>query len=262
MKPETLAVLALIAVWAYFCAMLAYRRPPPIRRLVEEKLLNSAGVRRTFEAFGVRWNVRAYQSVRYLTAAGWVVYAYGSALAAGEKLTAGPLLVAALVVALTSTVPFSPVWWLLRWKKRRDELERDGELIAFARLFEMGRGKTSLPVFCEQVSGYFPALRTDLLELSRRLTAEGPDRAFAWFESRFPEHHEFVHHVTLLLRQPKDAREVSGFLEKLSRSHFERRWKMVGPWLSVLNTVPSFAVMVMIVMLVIQYITIIKEQIS
>ena len=259
---EQVAVLGLTAVLAYFCVMLAYRRPPPIRRLVEEKLLNSEGVRRAFEAFGVRWKVRVYQSVRYLTAAGWIVYAYGSALMTGEKLTTGPLLAAALIVALTSTIPFSPVWWFFRWKKRREELERDGELIAFVRLFEMGRGRTSLPVFCVQVSGYFSALRTDLLELSRRLTAEGQDRAFAWFESRFPKRHEYIHHVTLLLRQPQETREVSGFLEKLSRSHFERRWKLIGPWLSVMNVVPSFVVMVMVVMLVVQYVTIVKNQIS
>ena len=258
---ETMAVLGLTAVWAYFCVMLSHRRPPPIRRLIEEKLLNSAAVRQTFEAFGVRLNIRAYQSVRYLTAAGWAVYAYGSALATGGKLTAGPLLAAALVVALTSTVPFSPVRFLLRALKRRDELERDGELIALVRLFEMEKGRTSLSVFCEQAAGYFPGLRTDLLELSRRLTAEGPDRAFGWFESRFPERPEFIRHVTLLLRQPQKAHEISGFLEKLSRGHFERRWKLIGPWLSVLNAVPSFAVMVMIVTLVIQYVMIVKEQI-
>lgn len=155
--------------------------------------------------------------------------------------------------------------------RRRQELKRDGELIAFIRLYEMSQHRRmQLSSFCEYAATYLPLLRSDLLQFSQRLTLDGADKAFIWLQSRFPNDHPFAQHVFTYMQtsqtaQAKDSdshSRISLFLEKLSRDFYERRKKANAPLFNLLNTLPSFLIFFMILMLLITYMGIVMDGMS
>jgi hypothetical protein len=161
-------------------------------------------------------------------------------------------------------VPF-PFW------RKRQALKRDGELIAFIRLYEMSQHRRmQLSSFCEYAAIYLPLLRSDLLQFSQRLTLDGADQAFQWLQSRFPNDHPFAQHVFTYLQtsqtaQAKESSTHSGnrlFLEKLSRDFYERRKKANAPLFNLVNMLPSFLVFFMILLLLISYMGIVMEGMS
>lgn len=154
--------------------------------------------------------------------------------------------------------------------RRRQALKRDGELIAFIRLYEMSQHRRmQLSSFCDYAATYLPLLRSDLLQFSQRLTLDGADKAFQWLQSRFPNDHPFAQHVMTYL-QTSQAVQVnsdshsrnSQFLEKLSRDFYERRKKANAPLFNLLNMLPSFLVFFMILLLLISYMGIVMEGMS
>jgi hypothetical protein len=263
---------AIMLAWAYFCASLAMRSTPPLRRIVVNRLLRNEKMQKQFASWGVSIPVFKYQSVRYGAATGWLAITYLAGMITGDRpLSLLPAGVTFIFLLLTSTLPLSPLYLWMEIIKRRVELERDGELIALIRLYGILRRRKGMQfaAFVEQAAKYLPALRLDLLSFSQRLTLEGTEKAFLWLESRFPAHHAFVHHVCSLIQAAEQEDEPgllvgqnSPFLEKMSRDHYERRRKAFSPWINVLNTVPSFLVFLMILMLILQYIGIAKSQIS
>jgi hypothetical protein len=112
-----------------------------------------------------------------------------------------------------------------------------------------------------------PALRHDLLLLSQRVTVSGLEAAFHWLEKRHPAHHEVftIVQTTERLGQAEAIRflqENGRMLTKLSSDRYERRWKTVGQWLNLLNTLPSMATFVMMLVLVLQYVALLKGRIG
>lgn len=149
--------------------------------------------------------------------------------------------------------------------RRRQELKRDGELIVFIRLYDLSQHRQmQLPAFCEYAAAYLPMLRADLLHFAHRLTLDGAEKAFIWFQSRFPNHHPFAQHAITYLQTSQTAdsdsnRRNSLFLEKLSRNFYERRKKTNAPFFNLLNSLPSFLAFFMILLLLIMYMGIVRD---
>lgn len=151
--------------------------------------------------------------------------------------------------------------------RRRQALKRDGELIAFVRLYELSQHRRmQLSSFCEYAATYLPLLRSDLLQFAQRLTLDGADKAFQWLQSRFPHDHPFAQHVITYLQTSQAGSDShtrnSLFLEKLSRDFYERRKKANAPLFNLLNTMPSFLVFFMILLLLMKYMGIVMSGIS
>lgn len=150
--------------------------------------------------------------------------------------------------------------------RRRQELKRDGELIAFIRLYEMSQHRRmQLSSFCEYAAAYLPLLHSDLLQFSQRLTLDGSDKAFIWLQSRYPNDHPFAQHVITYLQtsQTVDSHTKNSiFLEKLSKDYYDRRKKANAPLFNLLNSLPSFLVFFMILMLLMQYMGIVMDGMS
>lgn len=149
------------------------------------------------------------------------------------------------------------------------DLKRDGELIAFCRLYELTKSKRTiqLSLFAENVAQFFPAIKTDLLHFSQLLTTTGTD-AYNWLERRFPKS-KFIRNVCAFLQTAESLEDPSQFLkqnaailEKLSADHFRRRKDFQTPYLTALNSIPMMFVVFMIILILIQYMNNIQQSIQ
>lgn len=157
-------------------------------------------------------------------------------------------------------------------KGNSKQFKIDGEAIAFARLYALARQNSSslsLPAFCEQVCNYLPNMRSMLLTLSQRISLEGSQRAFEWFEKQFPERHMFIHQLCVFLQTADQLPDPvayidqsSQMLDKISRDHYERRRKAIAPFVNILNTIPAALVFFMVLLLILKYMAITRSQIT
>lgn len=197
--------------------------------------------------------------------------------AIGDFIRASPfslfdLLVAVLIVAVTSPMRYLPFGWLLGWLQQRSLIQKDGELISFIRLYENNRlrrrGYTQFGAFCAASANHFQHIRQDLYELSERAVDEGSERAIEWFCSTFPEHHAFISDIRSILlateamdddfEAAKYLQEQAKTIAKISSDQYLKKWSFIGDVATIVNVVPSIATFLMIVSLAMQYIMLIK----
>ena len=154
---------------------------------------------------------------------------------------------------------------------RGPQYKRDGEAIAFVRLYALARqnkSSVSLPAFCEQVAPFLPHLRQMLLSFSQRISLEGSVRAFEWLEKQFPERHLFIHQLCTFLQTADQLPDPTDFidqntqmLDRISRDHYESRRKAIAPFLNTLNAIPAALVFFMVLLLVLKFMAITRSQI-
>ncbi|ASA19564.1 hypothetical protein [Paenibacillus donghaensis] len=196
---------------------------------------------------------------------------------AGNFIRAAPfspydLLIALLILLLTSPRRFLPLGWLLAWLHQKTLIQKDGELISFVRLYENNRlrkhGYVQFGAFCAGAAGHFQYIRQDLHELSERAVDEGVERAIEWFCGKFPDNHSFINDIRSILLATEgmdDDNEAAGYLReqgkiisKISSDQYLKKWSFIGDVSTIINVIPSIATFLMIVSLAMQYIMLIK----
>lgn len=149
------------------------------------------------------------------------------------------------------------------------DLKRDGELIAFCRLYELTKAKRSiqLSLFAENVAPHFPAIKSDLLQFSQMLTTTGSE-AYIWLEGRFPKS-KFIRNVCAFLQTAESLADPRQFLkqnatllEKLSADQFRRRKDFQAPYLTAANSIPTMLIFLMVILEMIQYMNIVQQSIQ
>jgi hypothetical protein len=152
----------------------------------------------------------------------------------------------------------------------REQMKRDGELIAFARLYEMTRVKRSiqLAIFAEQVSDYFPAIKNELNQFSQMLTTHGA-QAYGWFESRFPAKHAFIRRVVVFLQTAESLpdpteylRQNAELLERLSADLYKQKKDFQAPIVNALISVPTMLIFLMVILILLNYMTVVQQSIQ
>lgn len=147
---------------------------------------------------------------------------------------------------------------------------RDGELIAFARLYEITRSKRTIQMslFVQNVAPYFPLLSTDLRQFSQLLTTSG-SAAYPWLESRFPPKHRFIRQICVFLQTADSIREAESFirenalhLEKISADSYKQRKDMQAPLLGALNSIPMMITFLMVILILLQYMAMVQKSIQ
>jgi hypothetical protein len=260
----------------YFCVLLLSRyRASNWHSEMRTRLFGDERLHQLLSDAGLGWKAAHVQAIRFGVAAVYPLYTYVTKVLLHEPFTVAPVMVAMLWLLGTSPARISPLGLLVHARKKHVAAKRDSEWIAFLRLYENNhRNKQrslQFSAFCEQIAPYLPHLRHDLLVLSQRVTVDGMEKAFEWLESRFPVHHPFIHEVFAIVQTTERLGseeavrflyENSRVLTKLSSDQYERRWKTIGQWLNVLNTVPSMATFLMMVVLILLYVSMIKSQVA
>ncbi|WP_150265727.1 hypothetical protein [Paenibacillus tepidiphilus] len=187
-------------------------------------------------------------------------------------LSLSELLIAALILLVTSPNRYLPFGWLLAWLQRRTLIQKDGELISFIRLYENNRlrkrGYVQFGAFCTGVAAHFLHIRQDLYELSERAVDEGTEQAIEWFCGQFPAGHPFINDIRSILLATEgmdDDTEAANYLReqgqiiaKISSDQYLKKWSTIGDLATIINVIPSIATFLMIVSLAMQYILLIK----
>ncbi|OKP97434.1 hypothetical protein [Paenibacillus sp. P46E] len=182
------------------------------------------------------------------------------------------LLVAVLILLITSPLRYLPLGWLLAWLHQKTLIQKDGELISFIRLYENNRlrkrGYVQFGAFCAGTAGHFNYIRQDLYELSERAVDEGTERAIEWFCGKFPDNHAFINDIRSILLATEgmdDDTEAANYLReqgkiitKISSDQYLKKWSFIGDVSTIINVIPSIATFLMIVSLAMQYILLIK----
>ncbi|KWX86672.1 hypothetical protein AMQ83_17650, partial [Paenibacillus riograndensis] len=197
--------------------------------------------------------------------------------AAGDFLRSAPfsiydLLVAVLILLITSPLRYLPLGWLLAWMHQKTLIQKDGELISFIRLYENNRlrkrGYVQFGAFCAGTAGQFNYIRQDLYELSERAVDEGTERAIEWFCGKFPDNHAFINDIRSILLATEgmdDDTEAANYLReqgkiitKISSDQYLKKWSFIGDVSTIINVIPHIATLLMIVSMAMQYILLIK----
>ncbi|AIQ16401.1 hypothetical protein H70357_06730 [Paenibacillus sp. FSL H7-0357] len=182
------------------------------------------------------------------------------------------LLVALLILLITSPLRYLPFGWLLAWLHQKALIQKDGELISFIRLYENNRlrkrGYMQFGAFCAGTASHFQYIRQDLYELSERAVDEGNERAIEWFCGKFPDGHAFINDIRSILLATEgmdDDTEAANYLReqgkiitKISSDQYLKKWSFIGDVSTIINVIPSLATFLMIVSLAMQYIMLIK----
>lgn len=259
----------LICLWAYICASIAYRAPPNLRRLSLKMLGKEANVlQQALIRLGIEANVMKYQSVRYATIVTFCVTSIIYIIVSDAK--SHSILMSLMLIFLSWLLSGSQGLYLagtIRKKMTQHEFKRDGELIAFARLYELQKRtkRIELAAFCTKVTDHLPILRNELLNFAQRITTDGKSEAFTWFENRFSKNHPFVHKLLYTIRSNEgggDEDGFSSFLEKVSQDHFARNKKAKAPLFNILSALPTILVIMNIFMILMQYVSITSGSLS
>ncbi|MCE3199269.1 hypothetical protein [Paenibacillus sonchi] len=250
---------------------------------------------RYFLRLGARWKTLGermhnerlqqllYNSGLTISAGKITLFRYSAALlyvlvqAAGDFLRSAPfsiydLLVAVLILLITSPLRYLPLGWLLAWMHQKTLIQKDGELISFIRLYENNRlrkrGYVQFGAFCAGTAGHFNYIRQDLYELSERAVDEGTERAIEWFCGKFPDNHAFINDIRSILLATEgmdDDTEAANYLReqgkiitKISSDQYLKKWSFIGDVSTIINVIPSIATFLMIVSMAMQYILLIK----
>ncbi|AIQ45481.1 hypothetical protein R70723_05905 [Paenibacillus sp. FSL R7-0273] len=224
-----------------------------------------------------------YSSGLSVSAGKITIFRYSAALiylavqAVGRFVRVAPfsgtdLLVALLILMISSPMRYLPFGWLLAWLHQKTLIQKDGELISFIRLYENNRlrkrGYVQFGAFCAGTANQFYHIRQDLFELSERAVDEGTEKAIEWFCSKFPEGHAFINDIRSILLATEgmdDDTEAANYLReqgkiitKISSDQYLKKWSFIGDVSTLINVIPSIATFLMIVSLAMQYIMLIK----
>ncbi|WNS41022.1 hypothetical protein [Paenibacillus sp. MMS20-IR301] len=252
----------------------------------QERYMLSLGVK--WRTFGERvQNERLQQLLNQsglaISAAKLTLFRYSAALiylliqAASDFVRSEPfavydLLIAVLILLITSPQRFLPLGWLLLWLHQKTLIQKDGELISFIRLYENNRlrkrGYVEFGAFCSGTASHFNYIRQDLYELSEKAVDEGTERAIEWFCGTFPDNHPFINDIRSILLATEGMdddtqaanylREQGKIITKISSDQYLKKWSLVGDISTIINVIPSIATFLMIVSLAMQYIMLIK----
>ncbi|MDT3426029.1 hypothetical protein J2Z22_001549 [Paenibacillus forsythiae] len=234
--------------------------------------MDNGRLQQLLNASGLTVSARKVTLIRYSAACLYLLVKVLGDYIRGLPFGVYDLLIAALIIGLTSPARYLPFGWLLSWLKQRSAVQKDGELISFLRLYENNRlrrrGYVQFGAFCAGAAGHFVHIRHDLYELSERSVDEGPERAIEWFCDRFPEGHAFIGDIRSILLATEgmdDDTEAAAYLReqgkmiaKISSDQYLRKWSLIGDICSIINVIPSIATFLMIVTLAMQYIMLIK----
>lgn len=252
-------ICLLICIWAYVCTTLAFRQLP-VKKL-SSHIFKNKQLQRQFNDIGMTTSVKRYQAIRYGIMLGFLLSPW---IASGFAFVA-PMVISPMIWLLSGP---SGLRFIMKVKKKLMlyETKRDGELIAFARLYELQQRtkKVQLPTFCRHSAEFLPLLSGDLILFAQQLTTEG-SKAFKWFENRFPPNHLFLHKLLNAIQSIENGAEdhsLGHFIEKVSQDHYLKRKKAIAPILNTLMSLPSALVIFMIVVLLMQYISITTNNIS
>jgi hypothetical protein len=213
---------------------------------------------------------------RYSAALMYLVVQTAGDFIRAQPLSVYDLLVAVLILAVTSPLRYLPLGWLLAWLHQKTLIQKDGELISFIRLYENNRlrkrGYVEFGDFCAGTANHFTYIRQDLYELSERAVDEGSERAIEWFCGEFPENHTFINDIRSILLATEgmdDDHEAANYLReqgkmitKISSDQYLKKWSFIGDISTIINVIPSIATFLMIVSLSMQYIMLIKGNFS
>lgn len=213
---------------------------------------------------------------RFFVTIGILFVSYGSAIFKGNELTFWPVLYCVIFLFCTSSLPFTPSGWILRKLHQRILIQKDGELIAFIKLYENNRAKQSgyvqFDAFCQQIAPHFKLLGDDLRSLSERVVEDGLEEGLDWFVSRFPKNHPFIYDIRSILITAESIGDYEGVMKhlkshssmiaKISSDQYERRWKFIGDIATIFTSLPSVLIFVMVVTLVLMYVQIIRSNLD
>lgn len=249
----------LIALWAYVCSLIVFRKLP--LRTWSLQVTKGQRLQKRLDELNIPILVQRYQMIRVATIGGWGIASWMTADFRVTPMMAIPI----LLWMLSGTLGLSLIANVKRKFSNYDS-KRDGQLIAFARLYELQQRtkKMQLSAFCRYAAEFLPMLRSDLLVFAQRLTTDG-NTAFEWFEGRFPPHHLFLHRLLTTIRAMENGvedRSFGHFIDSVAQDHYLRRKKAISPALNTLMSLPSALVILMVVVLLMQYISITKQTIT
>ncbi|MEK3771074.1 hypothetical protein MKY14_21260 [Paenibacillus sp. FSL R5-0887] len=181
-------------------------------------------------------------------------------------------LIALLILIISSPMRYLPLGWVLAWLHQKTNIQKDGELISFIRLYENNRlrkrGYVQFGAFCGSTAGHFQYIRQDLYELSERAVDEGVEGAIEWFCAKFPDNHHFINDIRSILLATEGMdddteaanylREQGKIISKISSDQYLKKWSFIGDLSTIINVIPSIATFLMIVAMAMQYILLIK----
>lgn len=221
------------------------------------------------------WNIEAHKVniFRAMTSTGFLIVTYGSMFLKDQPLEFWPLIYSCIFIFCTSPAPFTPSGWVLRKIHEKNTIRKDGELIAFIKLYENNRmkesGYVSFESFCSHIAPHFEYIGKDLAHLSVRVTEDGLEKALDWFCSLFPRDHPFIHDIRSIILTVENmddyetvARHLksqSAIIAKLSSDQYERRWSFISDIATIFTSIPSILIFLMVISLVLLYVTIVKD---
>lgn len=224
------------------------------------------------------WNVssKKINIFRFLAISGFLMVSYGSAILKNQDIGFWPIFISLIFMICTSSARFTPSGWVLRKLHQRNIIQKDGELIAFVKLYENNRMKRSgyvqLSSFCTQIAPHFEFIGKDLIILSERMIEDGLESAMDWFVSNYPRNHPFIHDIRTILitvesmddyeTVARHLKSQSAIISKISSDQYARRWNYIGDMATIFTSVPSILIFVMVISLVLLYVTIIKNNFS
>ncbi|MBJ6360495.1 hypothetical protein ACFOQM_04100 [Paenibacillus sp. GCM10012307] len=153
---------------------------------------------------------------------------------------------------------------------KKQQAERDGQLIAFCRLYEQTRRKRSIQLsyYANLVAEHFPLLETDLRNFSQLLTTSGKE-AYTWLQGRFPKRHLFIRQVCIFLETAESLKDPSDYLkknaemlEKLSADRFKTRSEMEKEKIKAFNNIPMMLMFLMVILLLLEYTKVVSKNIQ
>lgn len=209
---------------------------------------------------------------RYSAALLYLTIRVASDFIQSDSFSGYDLLIAILILLVSSPKRYLPLGWLLAWLHQKTLIQKDGELISFIRLYENNRlrkrGYVQFGAFCGSTAGHFQYIRQDLYELSERAVDEGVEGAIEWFCAKFPDNHSFINDIRSILLATEgmdDDHEAANYLReqgriiaKISSDQYLKKWSFIGDVSTIINVIPSIATFLMIVSLAMQYILLIK----
>jgi hypothetical protein len=228
-------------------------------------------LRKSFEDIGWSLSSRNVNFIRYVVCLTLPSLQYITDWIRGGSFTFAPLMVALLLLLISSPFPLAPAGLLLKKVFQRKLIKRDGELLSFLRLYENNRlrqaGYKQLWSFCLDVAPHFTYIRKDLILLSDRVNEDGLESGIDWFVAKYPRDHPFIFDFRSILLTTDNMKyeeavhylkEQNKVITDISRDQYARRWEFIGDMATIFNALPSAASFLMMISLVLLYVSIIR----
>lgn len=262
-----------------YIAVLVATREPQIRRRFRRQLdpkrwiekLESSVFQEILREAGIRIPSQKINLFRLLASLSILTIGYGPALW-GKQPGLEPVLTVFLLWFATTPRPYTLGWMFYNQLKKRRINRKNGELVALLKLYENNKRIQNLKFehFLKHVSNYFQLLKKELITLSERVTDDGLQPALDWFVKQFPESHPFVGQIRtiILATEGKEGEEAAQVLDqesqtisKICNDLYLGRWNTFSTFATVLNALPSFAMFLLIIVLVLYNISLAQSQI-